>query len=667
MEKSKKNLLWNTIIFSLIVVIAVCFVGSMAVIENYAKEDCLEHIEESTVQMTDMFKHTMNQSRTQLTMFADILASNIGGNTPELLAAYMKNFCSTQNFAAVCIHRMDGTSVSHGVHPHDMVSILSFDAELKKLPYVSGILSMGEKPSEKYIYDAVAVNNSSGETVAVLYGYISLDTLPSFISSAAYDGSGRFCIVDGDSGDVLMNEYEPLTDSQNEPLLGNIFDDDKSYREIKDGYSLRAMNDDIGAGRAGYFVFKPQNENSWYYTYYMPIGINNWSMQMTIDENTAFASYAGVSDTVLSLMVCVILFIVSLILILLIQSAKARRKDEMNLHKADYINSVQSALISAHNNPDFVDKALRIVGEEMWAETVLLLTFSDKTVSGAQYWPSKDKTQAMAMIGINIRDAFPAIFDALSSGNSVCYDASPEDAALSESAAELLQSFDVANMILVPINDNTGVLKGAIVAVNVPADKYTPEMLEYVTRDFFMAMTNLENHNIIKRMGAIDYLTGLKNRNSYESELSNYEVSAAENLWCIFVDANGLHELNNKMGHKAGDLMLCTVADTLRKIYGANHTYRLGGDEFLAFRTDSTHEELMASKYRLLDELSRKGYSVSVGFECVCKNENNVFDVERCVSAAETIMYRDKRKYYEINNISEERGRFPVSDTADGE
>ncbi len=662
MKKIKNNRFLSIIIITLVLIIGVAFISSMIIIENYAKADCFNHIEETTSQATNMFKHTMNQNRNQLEMFADILAANKDGNSPELLDAYLENFCETQNFSAVCIHRKDGSTVYHGSHPHDMINILSFEDEFMRIPYISDVISTGEKRSDKYIYDAVPIADKHGNVIGILYGYISLDKLADFVSSTAYDGKCQFYIVDGNSGDFIMDEYHRYDEDENEIPLGNIYDGSMGQRETMPGYGIDDMRQDIRSGDNGYFVFKSQRKNVWYYTYYMPMGINNWSMQMTIDEPSSFVTYYNIRSIVLILMVSVLLLLVALIVVLFLQMAKNRKAYLENLHKADYINSVQEALISAHNNPDFVDKALRIIAEEMSAETALLLTFSGKIITQAQYWPSADKSQAMAMLGINVRDVFPTFFDDLSLNKSIIFNVENQNTRISNAAEEMFLSFAINNMILVPITDNTGVLKGTIAAVNIPDDKKDPKMLEYVTKDFFMAITNLENHNIIKRMGAMDYLTGLKNRNSFESEISDYESMEANNLWCIFIDANGLHELNNQKGHKAGDLMLCTVADVIKKIFGTDYTYRLGGDEFLAFKPNSTHEDFMASKYRMLDEISKKGYSVSAGFECIYKNENNIFDVEKLVDDAEIIMYSDKHKYYEQNNLSTERGRSHFSD-----
>ena len=52
---------------------------------------------------------------------------------------------------------------------------------------------------------------------------------------------------------------------------------------------------------------------------------------------------------------------------------------------------------------------------------------------------------------------------------------------------------------------------------------------------------------------------------------------------CVYIDANGLHELNNERGHEAGDLMLRFVADSLMEQFPRGSLYRVGGDEFVVF------------------------------------------------------------------------------------
>ncbi len=656
MKKTRRTILPILIVIIAIALIGLCFTASIVIVENHAKDDCFDNIEEVTDQLTNMFLHSLEQSQSQLELFADILASNTSNPEP-LLQAYMENFCNTQNFAAVCVHRPDDTFFSYGHHPHDAIEA-SFGEEKDRVPYISQVFSAGEHRSEQYIYLATPVVRDN-VIVAVLYGYISLDTLPSFVSCTAYDGKCQFYIVDGNTGHFLMDEYHRYsTDGSQELPLGNAYDGRMGGRETKPGYTLDAMRDGMRNGESGYFIFKSQRTGQWYYTYYMPLGINNWSMQITIDEPTAFATYYTVRDMVFGLMMSVLALCLLIIVVLILQTRVRFKADQRNLHKADYMNRVQSTLLMVYNDPDVVDRALRLVAQEMQAETALLLTFHNKMIQEVYFWPSEDKPQANALKGINTRDMFPLIFDALVANESIFCDRETFRNHLPEEASQMLEGFGIFNIQLVPVADNAGVLKGALAAININIKKkrkQSPEMLEYVTRDFFMAVSNLESHNIIKRMGAMDYLTGIKNRNSYETELALYETADADSLWCVFVDANGLHELNNSMGHKAGDAMLCAVADAMRKIFGDANCYRIGGDEFIAFRTNSSLEEMAACKRRLRDEMAGKGYSVSVGFEGTTRNPLNVFDVESLISQAEAIMYAKKWQHYEQNGISKDR------------
>ncbi len=648
MKKPKKLIFAHIINVLTIALIVECFLCAFLAVRLFAERDCFTRVEEATIQANEMLNHAMDENEKKLTVFADILAAN-SSNPNELLQTYMENFCSTQYFSALCIHRADGSTVSYAEHPHDMIEIVDFKKEAEKLPYISEIYSMGNTADKKYIYQAVPIIRN-GETVAILYGYISLATLPNFVTTTAYNGACKLYLVEGNTGDLLI-------DTWHEVPLGNFYS--MTVQDVQDDYDIHSMQDDVKHGKSGFFAFQPLETEEWYYTYYMPTGINNWSIHLVIDEETAFASHNEVSRTVFVLAVCVIFLTVIHVSALLLQTANIKRRDNARLKKSKYMYEVQKALLNAHNNPDFVELALKTVANELQAETVMLLTFSGRMVSNTYYWPSKDKSQAMDMLGRNIRDDFPVLFDLLSENQSVLYDGNDPKVELSNTAKAIFQNFEVSSMMLVPIMDNAGVLKGALSAVNMAEKVRDCEMLECVIYDFFMAITNVENHAIIKNMGAMDYLTNIKNRNSYESEIDSYASMDCKSLWCVFIDANGLHEINNTQGHKAGDIMLCAVADAVKRVFGSKHTYRLGGDEFIAFACDSSEDEFMKKKKLITAELAVKGYYISIGFAGNDKDDTGKFDVEQMVLEAEAAMYQDKWEYYQKHDIPLDRGHFP--------
>ena len=63
-----------------------------------------------------------------------------------------------------------------------------------------------------------------------------------------------------------------------------------------------------------------------------------------------------------------------------------------------------------------------------------------------------------------------------------------------------------------------------------------------------------------------DVLTHLYTRCKYEHDLKVFQLANYARLTCIYMDAVGLHEINNHLGHEAGDHMLRSIADGIRSI-----------------------------------------------------------------------------------------------------
>jgi diguanylate cyclase (GGDEF)-like protein len=82
-----------------------------------------------------------------------------------------------------------------------------------------------------------------------------------------------------------------------------------------------------------------------------------------------------------------------------------------------------------------------------------------------------------------------------------------------------------------------------------------------------------------------DALTDLANR-AYARELLATAIDSASrekgNCALFLVDLDRFKEVNDSLGHAAGDRLLCTVAQRLRTVVGGRgHVGRIGGDEFI--------------------------------------------------------------------------------------
>ena len=146
----------------------------------------------------------------------------------------------------------------------------------------------------------------------------------------------------------------------------------------------------------------------------------------------------------------------------------------------------------------------------------------------------------------------------------------------------------------------------------------------------------------IYRMSITDQCTGLMNRSAYEKLLRESEGHTAAPAVCIYIDVNGLHEINNERGHEAGDQLLRAVAERLREQFPRDDLYRVGGDEFVVFPAPAAEAEYEARMRAVSESLAAQGHSISYGI-AVCEAANGLRELVR---EADEKMLGSKRAYY---------------------
>ena len=158
--------------------------------------------------------------------------------------------------------------------------------------------------------------------------------------------------------------------------------------------------------------------------------------------------------------------------------------------------------------------------------------------------------------------------------------------------------------------------------------------------------------NKIRTMAEQDQLTGLLNRNSYQLALEEAEKKADPRFYTVYLDANGLHDLNNRDGHEAGDRMISEIGALMSDAFGKNDTFRIGGDEFVAIGTGLSAEEIEKKIAALRVKIHSAGYSAAIGF---CVTSDPYASVGEVVRKAETNMFADKKAYYESEGKTPQR------------
>ena len=110
-----------------------------------------------------------------------------------------------------------------------------------------------------------------------------------------------------------------------------------------------------------------------------------------------------------------------------------------------------------------------------------------------------------------------------------------------------------------------------------------------------------------QRSAHTDPLTGLGNRRSLDEDLQS-SIAQAErtgrDFSLVYFDLIGLKSVNDHRGHHAGDETLRAFATALRgSARASDHTYRVGGDEFVALMPETDPDNVTA----LIDRIVENG------------------------------------------------------------
>lgn len=339
--------------------------------------------------------------------------------------------------------------------------------------------------------------------------------------------------------------------------------------------------------------------------------------------------------------------------IIVTQRAALRRLEEQ-IRRSAYQLRVQECLLDAHGAPEPLRQALKQVAEGAGAEGAVLagLDRGGRAFVLAGYGTGDWKGETGRE-----RWRVPRVYASPEGRKSILAYEPGEGGALTPEEWNWLARRGIHSLMMTPVLGRDGDLRGMLCAVNLGRRWEDCQVLEWVAHSFLLAMGSLEAYQAIRDMGGRDALTGLNNRNSYEAALPGYPPPDWERLSCIYLDVNGLHELNNQQGHQRGDEMLRCVAQAIRAAFGGEHAYRIGGDEFVAFSPEG-EEVVLRRLEELRSSVEGQGYHISVGEAC-CQRDR--LSLPQLIAQAEEAMYRAKRAFYARND---RRGRGRGSGSA---
>ena len=144
-----------------------------------------------------------------------------------------------------------------------------------------------------------------------------------------------------------------------------------------------------------------------------------------------------------------------------------------------------------------------------------------------------------------------------------------------------------------------------------------------------------------------DQMTGLYNRASYDKDIQS--VNPQEYFKLVSMDVNGLKRENDTYGHAAGDEMILSAAECLKKViapYGK--CYRIGGDEFTAIiKTKTEHNFSKMLHDEAEKHICKTGTKLSISVGEADTGDSD--SIPHIMHLADTRMYDEKKEYYRLS------------------
>ena len=169
-------------------------------------------------------------------------------------------------------------------------------------------------------------------------------------------------------------------------------------------------------------------------------------------------------------------------------------------------------------------------------------------------------------------------------------------------------------------------------------------------RDLFGVLTYRQRYEALRTEARTDALTGLAHRGRFDAVGERLLREARERgtaLSALMIDIDHFKQLNDSVGHQAGDNALRHVADVLQaSLRAADHAFRYGGDEFAVLLPDTSAESATALAERLRERIGAiglgKGITLTASVGVATRPARSALGLEALLLDADRALYAAK-------------------------
>jgi diguanylate cyclase (GGDEF)-like protein len=203
----------------------------------------------------------------------------------------------------------------------------------------------------------------------------------------------------------------------------------------------------------------------------------------------------------------------------------------------------------------------------------------------------------------------------------------------------------VSEAMVAPIRDGSGTIGLLVVAGRTGAGKRFGSAdvvrLQNLAEQLTASLRRGMLHQRIEREARHDPLTGLLNRLSFERSVTDAAATPSDDLlFVIMIDLDRFKEVNDTLGHHAGDQLLIEAGERLRVLLAPGDVLaRLAADEFAVVGRRGTREEMLDLAWACVRDVGRP--ITLDGLEIVVTASAGLAVVEENVEDGAPLRYAD--------------------------
>lgn len=299
-----------------------------------------------------------------------------------------------------------------------------------------------------------------------------------------------------------------------------------------------------------------------------------------------------------------------------------------------------------YNNRDIklaISKVLAYIGKLFSAERAYVFLTHDQYYSNIAEWCEEGISAEIDNLQNIPLDDYQIWLDLLEKQKSIIINDVDTLKDTFPAGYELLSSQGIRNIIWVPLMMD-GKVSGSIGMDNQDLDMAETAVPFLQTIQYFLslAMERNENEKTLFELSQIDKLTSFYNRNRFMQDVVEFE-GLQQSAGVIYLDINGLKEINDSFGHASGDKLIKECADIIRTTCTSPYLYRIGGDEFVVIYLCIEEEHFYDSVQVLKNAFQKNDRQVAIG--CTWSKEST--ELQAVIKKADERMYNDKKRFYQ--------------------